>query len=154
MTALTISGLAALLGEPSVDGRELSREGLSLPDHPRPLMALHAGVNLRQLGHYGAEPVGAITAWDIVELDGGRFGVEVVGDVCDDQRVPPSKYPCGIDARFDSADAELHPDDRWPDGGGRLLVRKWSPIAVTLYLPGAVARPAFPDAVLTVEAAR
>lgn len=153
---LSISGPAALLDAPALDGRELSSEGLALPNAARPLMALHAGINPR-LGHYGAEPVGTITAWDVTRQptdgDGHRIVLEVVGDVFDDQRVPPGKYPCGIDARFEPGDAERHPDDRWPEGG-RLLVRKWSPIAVTLYLPGSTANPGFPDAVLTVEASR
>jgi hypothetical protein len=150
---LSISGPAALLDVPSLDGRELSSEGLTLPDHARPLMALHAGVR-RDLGHYGAEPIGTLTAWDVVREDVGdgahRLVLEVLGEVYDDQLVPPGTYPCGIDARFDNSDAERHPDDRWPDNG-RLLVRKWSPIAVTLYLPGSVGAPAFPEAVLTVE---
>lgn len=147
---LSVSGLATRLDLPAVDGRELSAEGLTLPDGARPLMALHAGVR-RDLGHYGADPVGALNSWDIVQLGGGAGrGLEVSGEVYDDQRIPAGRYPCRVDARFAPADAEQHPDERWPEGG-RLLVRKWSPIAVTLYLPGADGTPAFPDAVLTVE---
>jgi hypothetical protein len=150
---LSVSGPAALLDLPAVDGRELSSDGLTVPDGARPLMALHAGVR-PDLGHYGAEPVGTITAWDLAQVnDAGQLALEVVGDVYDDQMVPPGAYPCRVDARFEPADAERHPDERWPDGG-RLLIRRWSPIAVTLYLPGAVTAPAFPDAVLTVEASR
>jgi hypothetical protein len=145
---LSVSGPAAWLDQPSVDGRELSSEGLTLPTGARPLMALHAGVNPR-LGHYGAEPVGALSEWS---YDAGGV-LHIAGDVYDDQRIPPGRYPCGVDVRYEDADAERHPDDRWPDTG-RLLIRKWSPIAVTLYLPGSVTSPAFPDAVLTVEVSR
>ena len=148
---LSISGAVARLDVASVDGRELSAEGLVLPNVVKPLMALHAGISPR-LGHYGAEPVGAISAWDVAQEDDGRLVLEIVGDVYDDQRVPAGTYVCGLDCRFEDGDAELHPDDRWPDTG-RLLVRKWSPIGVTLHMPGSAGTNAWPDlAPLTVEA--
>lgn len=138
MSVLSISGPVARLDTPSADGRQLSREGLTLPTTALPLMALYAGIS-PQLGHFGAEPCGTLTAWDITE------GVlEVVGDVYDDQRIPAGKYVCGLDARFSPEDAELHPDERWPDSG-LLLVRKWTPIAVTLHLPGSAGLNAWPD---------
>lgn len=146
---LSVSGSIAWLDQPSVDGRQLSREGLTLPTAARPLLALHAGIN-PSLGHYGAEPVGSLGAWDVVQDGEDSWALEVAGDVYDDQRIPPGRYPCGIDARFENEDAERTPDERWPDDG-LLIVRKWSPIAVTLHLPGSSATPAFPDAFLTVE---
>lgn len=139
---LSISGTVARLEVPSVDGRLLSREGLALPTHPLPLMALHAGIN-PSLGHYGAEPVGTVTAWDVTEGE-DSWVLEVVGDVYDDQRVPVGKYPCGLDSRFQPEDAEMRPDDRWPDTG-LMVVRKWTPLAVTLHLPGSTATNAWPD---------
>lgn len=132
---LSISGPVARLDQPSVDGRQLSREGMTLPDRPLPLLALHAGVNPR-LGSYGAEPVGTLGAWDLIQ-DGEQFMLEVCGDVYDDQRIPVGKYACGLDARFEPGDVEYHPDERWPETG-LMIVRRWAPLAVTLLLPGSV----------------
>lgn len=143
MTVLTIHGPVARLDLPSADGRLLAAAGLTLPSRAVPLMALHAGIN-PQLGHYGAEPAGVISAWDVID------GVlEIVGDVYDDQRIPAGTYTCGLDV--DRVETERRDSDEHE--GGLLVVTAWRPIGVTLLLPGSTGPSAWPDLPpLTVEA--
>lgn len=135
MTVLIIHGPVARLDLPSTDGRLLAADGLTLPSRAVPLLALHAGIDPR-LGHYGAEPAGVISAWDVID------GVlEIVGDVYDDQRIPAGTYTCGLDTdrvETERRDSEEHE-------GGLLVVTAWRPIGVTLHLPGSLHTNAWPD---------
>jgi len=157
VSVLSISGPIGRTDVPTTDGRLLVGEGLVLPERAIPLTALHAGIR-PDLGDYGADPVGVISTWDTIkelELPGsGRPHsnvLEVLGEVYDDQRVPASTYRGGLQVSYESADVEVRPDERWPEQG-LFVIRRWTPIAVVLHLPGSLGVNAWPDlADLVVE---
>jgi hypothetical protein len=137
MTVLSIHGPVARLDTLSADGRLLLADGLIHPTATKPLLALHAGIN-PGLGHYGAEPAGVLSAFDVTD------GVlEVVGEVYDDQRVPAGSYACGLDVEIHESEDRSGDGTDFPDGV--LVAVRWSVLAVTLHLPGSTGRNAWPD---------
>jgi hypothetical protein len=117
-----VHGPVARLDAVSEDGRRLESAGAMLPTGRVPILALPPG-RKRRPGHAGAVVVGRgrfRIDRDLLLLDGQIADVEV--------RVPPGRYPCGLDLWLSDTDMEQR--------GDVLVFHSWMPASVTLHLDG------------------